>query len=853
MIGRTVSHYQITGELGSGGMGVVYEADDTSLPRQIALKIISPDYAGNPQAKARFLREAKAAAALDHPNVCTVHEIDETDDGELFLAMACYRGETLRERLGRGPVPLDLAADIVRQTAEGLAHAHEQRVVHRDVKPGNIYLTTTGWVKILDFGLAKLEEQTQLTLTEAALGTPHYMSPEQAEGGDVDNRTDVWSLGVVFYELVTGRRPFAADRGHAVVHAILEAQPAAPRAVNPAVPRRLSRLIMGCLAKNAERRVGSAAELLRELDEIIQVESWMITRPSVTENLQPPNRRPHLSWWYRRRRILGAVAFVLAAVAIAAWIRSHEPDRTEVRLAVMPLVNQAHPDQGVAMAGLTEVVHRMADQAARSHPSMWVVRSGMVQYADLARHEQAARAFGVNRILTGGLQRSEGGHVLTLELRDASSLRVLEDVHLSFDPGQPALNELPGAMARLVDLDPVRLGELAVHGGIDGPAARDYLAGLGALRQGDHTAALAALEQVTAVEPGFGPGWCARGTVLARRFARTGAPDDRDRARAWLARAADLSPQLWWPRFRLGEFLRGVGDSAGSLAAYGQADSLDPGNPDVCRGLARIHGATERYAASEAALRSAIRRRPDYFEASRMLGRYFLDRAEYDSALVHLDRALDLAPDAGVALKLKGAIHHARGEYSQARECFERSFAITPNCDSCSNVGLALYHEQKFRESASFYELSLEYCDEGAHAVWTNWGRALYWAEGGRAEAMVVLGKAIELAQGAWEQSPGDPSVLGDLIDLHALVDDRETAREFIAMADTLSVADGDLQYRVGTAYELMGEREPALDHLVAAVTLGVPIEQVHDTIELTALVADPGFARIASAATEAQ
>lgn len=849
MIGRTVSHYHITGELGSGGMGVVYEADDTRLPRQIALKIISPDYAGNPQAKARFVREAKAAATLDHPNICTVYEIDETEDGELFLAMACYRGETLRERLGRGTVPLDLAADIIRQAAEGLAQAHEQRIVHRDVKPGNIYVTNTGLVKILDFGLAKLEEQTRITMTDSALGTPHYMSPEQTDGRDVDQRTDIWSLGVVFYELVTGRRPFEADRGLAVVRAILDRKPPPPRGINPAVPKRLSNLIMGCLAKNLDRRVGSAAELLHELESIVQEQGWEVSRPAVTVDLQRGGPRRWIARRFTRGRVLGAAAALVLAAAAYAWLAGGETGRTEVRLAVMPLVNQAHPEQDAAMAGLTEVVHRMCDEVSRSHPSMWVVRSDMVWYADLAREEQAAGAFGVNRIVTGGLQRSEGGHQLILELRDARSLGVIRDVRLEFDPLQPQLSSLPGAVARLVDLEPVRLRDLASHAAIDGPPAHDFLAGLGAVRRHDFDGALEALGRVTAAEPGFAPGWCARGTAMAGRFAASRAQEDFDSACAWFTRAADLAPESWLPRFQLGEFLRRTGDVEAALAVFDQADTLDPGNPDVCRGRARSLAAAGRLPESEAAMWEAVARRPDYFEASLMLGKIFYFRAEFDSALTHLDRALELAPDDGVALQVKGAIHHKRGEFPAARECFERSFAMTPNCDSCSNIGLMLYHEQKFQESASFYELSLEYCDPDDHGAWTNWGRSLYWAEGRRGDAVEVLQKARELAWVAWDRTSGDASVLSDLIDIHAMLGDEEQARNLIAAADTLATVDADLQYRIGTAHELLGDRNEALENLAGAVRLGMPLAQIYDTIELRDLVADPEFTRIVAAA----
>ncbi|NIO29826.1 MAG: protein kinase [Candidatus Latescibacteria bacterium] len=191
MIGRTVSHYKILEKLGQGGMGDVYRARDTALDRDVALKFLPSDLTRDPAAKARFIREAQAASALDHPNVSTIHEIDETEDGQLFIAMSCYEGESLRERISRGPLPLIDAVNIAVQTAQGLSAAHQKDIVHRDIKTANVFLTSSGLVKILDFGLAKLSGVTQLTRPETTLGTISYMSPEQARGAEVDRRSDV--------------------------------------------------------------------------------------------------------------------------------------------------------------------------------------------------------------------------------------------------------------------------------------------------------------------------------------------------------------------------------------------------------------------------------------------------------------------------------------------------------------------------------------------------------------------------------------------------------------------------------------------------------------------------------------
>jgi len=190
MIGQTVSHYRILEKLGEGGMGVVYKAEDTKLKRTVALKFL-PTSISNVAARKRFIHEAQAASSLDHPNICSIHEIDETPDGRMFIVMPCYEGESLQAKIERGPLELDDAVDIAIQAASGLAKAHEKGIVHRDIKPGNIFVTSDGLAKIVDFGLAKLSGRTKLTRTGTAPGTVSYMSPEQLRGGDIDHRTDI--------------------------------------------------------------------------------------------------------------------------------------------------------------------------------------------------------------------------------------------------------------------------------------------------------------------------------------------------------------------------------------------------------------------------------------------------------------------------------------------------------------------------------------------------------------------------------------------------------------------------------------------------------------------------------------
>ncbi len=256
--GSNLGPYSILAELGHGGMGVVYTARDPRLDRQVAIKVLPPDLTRDDSAKQRFLQEAKAASALDHPNICTIHEINETDDGQLYLVMAHYEGETLKQRIERGPLTVDEAVDVATQVGRGLAEAHGAGIVHRDIKPANLLMATSGVVKILDFGLAKLAGTDAATQTRTAVGTVAYMSPEQARGEEVDDRTDIWSLGVVLYEMLSGRQPFDGDNLLAVSKAILERQP--PSLAGGASS--LSGVVSRALHKDQTQRYQIVADLL---------------------------------------------------------------------------------------------------------------------------------------------------------------------------------------------------------------------------------------------------------------------------------------------------------------------------------------------------------------------------------------------------------------------------------------------------------------------------------------------------------------------------------------------------------------------------------------------------------------
>jgi len=268
MIGRTVSHYRILEKLGEGGMGVVYKAQDTRLDRTVALKFLPPELTRDSESKDRFIREARAASALDHPNVCTIYEIDEAENGEIFISMACYKGETLKQRIAKGQLEPADACRIGVQVGHGLVSAHGQGIVHRDIKPANIFVTEDGRVKILDFGLAKLAGCTGLTKTGKALGTAGYMAPEQIRGEAADHRTDIWSVGVTLYEMLTGQPPFKGEYDVSIAYSILNENPAPISTLRPGVPMKLQQIVSKAMARNPDERYQNAQDVVDDMTKL---------------------------------------------------------------------------------------------------------------------------------------------------------------------------------------------------------------------------------------------------------------------------------------------------------------------------------------------------------------------------------------------------------------------------------------------------------------------------------------------------------------------------------------------------------------------------------------------------------
>ncbi len=421
MLGETISHYKILEKLGEGGMGVVYKARDTKLDRTVAIKFLPTHMSADPEAKKRFVQEAKSASALDHPNICTIHEIDETEDGATFIVMACYQGQTLREIINEGPLEIDRAIDIASQISSGLAKAHENGIVHRDIKPPNIILTSDGHVKILDFGIAKLESATRITREGSTLGTAGYMSPEQAKGGETGPETDVWATGVILYEMLTGRRLFAGEHEAAVLYEVVHEEPdPLPEELTASAPG-LQEIINKALAKDSTSRFKDSGEMRSAIEELRSGSIQTGKHPAKPGRGFLP--KPILRW--------GLIGVLIAAsifILLKFAGRGDDQSADMMKIAVLPFANLGSPNDEYFSNGITD---RISARLGTIQSIRVIARQSLIMYkgSDKLPKQISEELGGIDYIIGGTVQRERPSD-------PTSKLRIIPQITLVKDGTQ---------------------------------------------------------------------------------------------------------------------------------------------------------------------------------------------------------------------------------------------------------------------------------------------------------------------------------------------------------------------------------------------------------------------------------
>ncbi len=834
MHGKIISHYRILEKIGGGGMGTVYKAEDTKLRRTVALKFLAPELTRDEEAKKRFVHEAQAASALDHPNICSIFDIDETPEGQLFIAMACYDGESLKERIARRKLDVREAFEIAFSVAQGLARAHASGIVHRDIKPGNIMITSDGFVKIVDFGLAKLIGRSRITGSGATLGTVAYMSPEQARSEDADARADIWSVGAVLYEMIAGRLPFRGEIDQAMVYSILNESPAPLRELRSDVPDACIAVVNKCLEKDPERRYQSALEFCSALIATSEKLGWGGSFATGTVRSVSIVRGGHA----RRGKLalpLTAAALVLAIAGTLAWLQWRHDSiySTEIRLAVMPFERLGDTPSQAFVDGLSQWVAGAFDRAGRARESMWTMPFMRVVEDRPADLDRVASTFGVNRLITGDVQRFETNYRVSLALLDGATLKPLksEAVEFSFD----RLDELPNAMAatvaRMLDIDSSGPAVAA----ISGPNSQSdigvgrFFEGLGYNQRYASASSLdsaeVALTGAIAADNRFAPALAAQGYCFYLHWFKSREPDELRRAEPVLRRAIAVD-STYVPSFMcLAKVMRYSGRGEVGVDLLQRAIAIDPGYIEAYQDLGDALASLQRYDEAEACYLTLIANEPDYFHGHWRLGWLYRLMNRPEQEFDEHRRAQRLAPADYRTLNSLGLYYSERGDWESAREYFEESFILHPSYASSSNVGSVMYYQGRFGDSARYYEYALEYTDSTNYVDWGNLACALYWADGRRDEGVAMYRKAIALAEKRLSQAHDDAATTARLADYYGMVGERESALAMIERSTGLN--DVEVFYRLACAYASLGDTERAIEFIGKAVREHYPIHEV--------------------------
>ena len=670
LIGQVVGHYRILEKLGGGGMGVVYKALDTKLDRSVALKFLPPHLSMDEEAKARFIHEAKAASALDHVNIGYIHEIDETDDGQLFIAMAFYAGETLKKKITRGPLPIDEALDYAVQIAEGLGRAHEAGIIHRDIKPANVMVTEEGLVKIVDFGLAKMAD-VSLTQTGTTLGTVAYMSPEQAQGEAVDQRTDLWSLGVVLYELLTGERPFRGDYAEAIIYAIRHDEPEPITALRPEVPEDLARIVENLLRKDREARYASAEALLADLQAIKQGEA--AEKQAVAPVASGSSSRNRV-WIYGG----GALVVLVLAAFIASQLFSGG-SRSIDSIAVLPLANlSGDPKQEYFSDGMTDA---LIENLGQIEALRVISRTSVMPYkTDPKPLREVGRALDVAGVVEGTVKSSGDLIEVTVRLYDAATEerlwsgrfeRKLENV-LTLQ------REVALAIAREIEiqLKPQEQERLEEAKTVDPEVYELYLWGrnlsykrtLESLSQ-----AITYFEQAIAKDADFAPAHASLVVPYFMLGASGTLPleEARSKARQAAEQALALNESLSDAHVAMGVILSMYDwDWSGAERVLKRAISLNPNNTEAIHeyGIYLIRTGKPEEGLNE--MKRLLALDPLSPVARRSVAWAYFRNRQYDEAIEYSLRLLDFDP--GYAHMYLGAAYLLKGRYEDAIAALER-------------------------------------------------------------------------------------------------------------------------------------------------------------------------------------
>ncbi len=850
LLGRTISHYKVISLLGQGAWGTVYKAEDTRLQRDVALKFL----ANRPLDKAqsiRFLQEARAAAALQHPSICTVHEIDEAQ-GHTFIAMAHVEGRTLRQVLADGPLPLGRALEILDQVAGGLAEAHGHGIVHRDVKPSNIMITTRGRVQIMDFGLAKLTGGTVVTEQGTVTGTPAYMAPEQARGEATDTRCDVWALGALLYELLTGRPAFDGERIEAMLYQVCHEEPAPLGDSLDDTPQELERILARCLAKDPQSRFPSAAEFQAALGSLRQDLSG-----SGGGRLSGPTTRPSRRLAMRVAAPLLVLVAAVIGVALMPDImnliqnrRVAGPDDRALHVAVLPFTDLGEEARSrIFCEGLVEFLTSKLTGLEDRQGKLRMIPASELRKAGITSGAEARKIFGATLAVTGSIQRDSENLLLTVNLVDTQSLRQIDSAVLETALADAASlqTSVLEQVAGMLGVTPASSAESAGDGGAtaSSPAYVHYLLGRGELIRHDDperlSAAIHSFERALEEDPDYALAEAALGEAWWRRYQPDRNREHAARALEHCIHALELDPKLPEAQITLGIIHRETGRPDLALADFERALELAPVSSRVYSEMGRALTDLGEFERAKATYERGIELRPHDWLMHHYMGRFFWRRGDLEQAEESFRKVIEVTPDNADGYSNLGGILLQRGKVEEARESLMKSLSLRPNYAAHSNLGTLAFRDKDYPLAEEHYRAALAFSEDN-HKLWGRLGMSLTRQADREVEATDAYTRAIETGEAQLMLEPRDAALLAALGHYHCQFGDSLLSIRNLERALAIEPENPRILSSVGHSYELLGQRERAFEILLRAVQHGYPPDLIREATTLRFFREDPRY-----------